>query len=198
MKFMLWLIGGILLILAIGVFYSFRFKNIETPKYKILRKISDVEIREYPAMTLAQTKLKSNRYDGNEDNGFRTVAGYIFGGNSKQQKIAMTAPVIMQLSDSGSSMSFVMPSQYEKDELPEPNSDQVKIVSQSPVLLAVLQFKGFASEQKIIQYRDQLLGILKTNNINVKSDLFYMGYNAPWDVVNRRNEVAFEVEKDSI
>ena len=194
----MWLSILIFGLFLVAIFYSFRFKNIETPKYKILRKISDVEIREYPAMTLAQTKLKSNRYDGNEDNGFRTVAGYIFGGNSKQQKIAMTAPVIMQLSDSGSSISFVMPSQYRKDELPEPNSDQVKIVSQSPVLLAVLQFKGFASEQKIIQYRDQLLGILKTNNIKVKSDLFYMGYNAPWDVVNRRNEVAFQIEKDSI
>jgi len=194
----MWLSILIFGLFLVAIFYSFRFKKIETPKYKILRKISDVEIREYPAMTLAQTKLRSNRYDGNEDNGFRTVAGYIFGGNFKQQKIAMTAPVIMRLSDSGSSMSFVMPSQYEKDELPEPNSDQVKIVSQSPVLLAVLQFKGFASEQKIIQYRDQLLGILITNCINVKSDLFYMGYNAPWDVVNRRNEVAFEVEKDSI
>jgi hypothetical protein len=25
----------------------------------------------------------------------------------------------------------------------------------------------------------------------------YMGYNAPWDVVNRRNEVAIEVVLDS-
>ena len=97
-------------------------------------------------MILAQTKLKSGRYDGNEDNGFRTVAGYIFGGNQAQQKIAMTAPVIMNMSDSNASMSFVMPSQYQMEELPTPNSNKVQITQQAALVLAVIRFGGFASQ----------------------------------------------------
>ena len=193
MRILLWIGIAVALFLAVSLFYSFRFKNIETPNYTVLKKLGEIEIRQYPTMILAQTKLKSGRYDGNEDNGFRTVAGYIFGGNQSQQKIAMTAPVIMNMSDSNASMSFVMPSQYQMQELPKPNSKNVEITQQEPLILAVIRFGGYASEEKIQRNADILTQTLKENNIDIKGALFFMGYNAPWDVTDRRNEVAFEV-----
>lgn len=192
-KFM-WLALIVIAVCVLILSYSFRFKDIETPKFTLLKKIDNVEIRQYPTMILAQTKLKSGRYDGNEDNGFRTVAGYIFGGNQSQQKIAMTAPVIMNMSDSNASMSFVMPSQYQMEELPTPSSDKVQITEQAPLVLAVIRFGGFASQNKIQEQADLLTKILKENNIQTKGSLLFMGYNAPWDVTGRRNEVAYEVE----
>jgi len=192
-KFM-WLTLIVIAVCVLILSYSFRFKDIETPKFTLLKKIDNVEIRQYPTMILAQTKLKSGRYDGNEDNGFRTVAGYIFGGNQSQQKIAMTAPVIMNMSDSNASMSFVMPSQYQMEELPTPNSNKVQITEQAPLVLAVIRFGGFASQNKIQEQADLLTKILKVNNIQTKGSLLFMGYNAPWDVTGRRNEVAYEVE----
>ena len=132
MRVLLWIGIAVALLLAVSLLYSFRFKNIETPSYNVLKKLGEIEIRQYPTMILAQTKLKSGRYDGNEDNGFRTVAGYIFWGNQSQQKIAMTAPVIMNMSDYNASMSFVMPSQYQMEELPTPNSNKVQITKQNP------------------------------------------------------------------
>jgi len=193
MRILLWIGIAVALFLAVSLFYSFRFKNIETPNYTVLKKLGEIEIRQYPTMILAQTKLKSGRYDGNEDNGFRTVAGYIFGGNQSQQKIAMTAPVIMNMSDSNASMSFVMPSQYQMQELPKPNSENVEITQQEPLILAVIRFGGYASEDKIQRNADILTQTLKENNIEIKGALLFMGYNAPWDVTDRRNEVAFEV-----
>ena len=175
------------------VMYSFTFKDIETPKYQVVKTFGKVEIRKYPNLILAQTKLGSSEYKSSGNNGFRTVTNYIFGGNSKQQKIAMTAPVIMDMGDSAS-MSFVMPAEYEMDDLPKPASDQIQIRKQESKTLAVLRFGGYSDDEKIRKYAKRLEDVLIENKIKVKSALLYMGYNAPWDVVNRRNEVAFEVE----
>jgi hypothetical protein len=122
------------------------------------------------------------------------VANYIFGGNQQKQKIAMTAPVIMNMSDTDASMSFVMPSQYQLSDLPSPNSAAVSLVSQDSMKLAVLRFGGFSSDEKIAKHAQILTQVLEKNNIRTKGSLLYMGYNAPWDVINRRNEVAFQID----
>lgn len=182
-------------VIALGfLFYSFRLKDIEIPKYRVVKQLGDVEIREYPSLILAQTSLNKSDYDAEGSNGFRTVAGYIFGGNQSQQKIAMTAPVIMKMGDSAS-MSFVMPSEYEMNDLPIPSSNRVKLVQEEPKLLAVIRFGGYSNSEKIKEYGDKLMAAIKANNLEHKGELLYMGYNAPWDVVYRRNEVAIELVK---
>jgi len=184
----IWTLTVLIVAFIAILFYSFRFKNIETPKYRVLKTFGDVEIREYPEMILAQTSLNKSDYDSEGSNGFRTVAGYIFGGNQTQQKIAMTAPVIMNMGDSAS-MSFVMPSEYAMNDLPAPASNKVKLVKQQAKILAVIRFGGYSNSSKIKDFGDQLMATLKANNIEFTGPLMYMGYNAPWDVVNRRNEV---------
>ena len=193
MRLAMYIVVFIAVIIFGLVMYSFTFKDIETPKYQVVKTFGKVEIRKYPNLILAQTKLGSSEYKSSGNNGFRTVANYIFGGNSKQQKIAMTAPVIMNMGDSAS-MSFVMPAEYEMNDLPKPASDQVQIRKQESKTLAVLRFGGYSDDEKIRKYAKRLEEVLLENKIKVKSALLYMGYNAPWDVVNRRNEVAFEVE----
>jgi hypothetical protein len=194
MKTVIWIAGSVLVLGGLVSFFSFRFKGIETPNYKVIKTLGDVEIREYPQMILAQTKLGSKQYVSSGNKGFSTVAGYIFGGNQQQQKIAMTAPVIMNMSDTDASMSFVMPSQYQLSDLPTPNSNAVSLVKQDTMTLAVLRFGGFSSDEKIAKYAQILTQVLKENNIRTKGALLYMGYNAPWDLINRRNEVAFQIE----
>ncbi len=197
MKTLIWIAGSVIIFGGVISFFSFRFKGIETPNYKVIKTLGDVEIREYPQMILAQTKLGGKRYDTNGNNGFGVVANYIFGGNQQKQKIAMTAPVIMNMSDTDASMSFVMPSQYQLSDLPSPNSTAVSLVSQDSMKLAVLRFGGFSSDEKIAKYAQILTEVLEKNNIRTKGSLLFMGYNAPWDVINRRNEVAFQIEPSS-
>ena len=194
MKTLIWIAGSVIILGGVISFFSFRFKGIETPNYKVIKTLGDVEIREYPQMILAQTKLGGKRYESNGNNGFGVVANYIFGGNQQKKKIAMTAPVIMNMSDTDASMSFVMPSQYQISDLPTPNSTAVSLVSQDSMKLAVLRFGGFSSDEKIAKYAQLLTQVLQENNIRTKGSLLYMGYNAPWDVINRRNEVAFQID----
>jgi hypothetical protein len=192
----LWAIITIVVsVILIGfIFYSFKVKDIEMPKYRVIKKLGEVEIREYPSLILAQTSLKKSDYDQEGSNGFRTVAGYIFGGNQSQQKIAMTAPVIMKMGDSAS-MSFVMPIEYNMQDLPTPSNNQVKLIQENSKILAVIRFGGYSSTDKIKKYADQLYSELKSNKLETRGELLFMGYNAPWDVTNRRNEVAIELVK---
>jgi hypothetical protein len=194
MKTIIWIAGSVIILGGVISFFSFRFKGIETPNYKVIKTLGEVEIREYPQMILAQTKLGGKRYESNGNRGFSTVAGYIFGGNQQQQKIAMTSPVIMNMSDTDASMSFVMPSQYQLSDLPVPNSSAVSLVTQGSMTLAVLRFGGYSSDEKIAKYAQLLTQVLEKNNIRTKGSLLYMGYNAPWDLINRRNEVAFQID----
>ena len=189
----------IILASVVGVFIitqllmSYKNKDIETPKYKVVKTYDSFEIREYDSMILAQTVIQETSIKKSGNTGFRKVAGYIFGGNRNNQQIAMTAPVIMEVGDN-TKMSFVMPSQYKMEDLPQPNSSEVKLIKAAPKKIAVLTFSGFASDDKINRKKELLREALKKEQISVKGNFSYLGYNAPWDLFGRRNEVAVEVE----
>ncbi len=178
---------------AIVMIVSFKSKGIEMPEYEVLKTYGDVEVRKYPNMVVAKTSLNSNSFENSGSQGFRTIANYIFGGNENNQKIAMTAPVVMSMGDSAS-MYFVMPKQYSKHALPRPLGAGVVIAEEASKTLAVLRFGGYSSDRDIRKYCDKLKQELEKQGVKSKGSYMYMGYNAPWDVVNRRNEVAIEVE----
>lgn len=189
----------IILASVIGVFLiaqllmSYKNGDIETPKYKVVKTYDSFEIRQYDSMILAQTVIQETSIKKSGNTGFRRVAGYIFGGNRNNQQIAMTAPVIMEVGDN-TKMSFVMPSQYKMEDLPQPNSSDVKLVKSAPKKFAVLRFSGFASDKKINRKKELLREALEKEQIIIKGEFSYMGYNAPWEIFGRRNEVAVEVE----
>lgn len=193
MSKIIWIPTAVIGLIALIILaMSFTSKGIETPEYKVLKNIEDVEIRLYPNMIVAKTALQGNSFDKQGSNGFRTIAGYIFGGNDKNQKIAMTSPVVMSIGDSAT-MYFVMPKSYKQSDLPTPSSPQVKIIEELAKTLAVISYGGFSSDKEIENYRDKLATILTKNEIKTKGDFMFMGYNAPWDVIDRKNEVAIEV-----
>ncbi len=193
MKKTMWVVALLIVIIGTSLaVVSFKSGDIETPDYKVIKTLGNVEIRQYPKMVVAQTSLTNRSFENQGSNGFRTIAGYIFGGNEGSQKIAMTTPVVMRMGDS-STMYFVMPKQYAKNDLPKPNSNNVRILEEAEKTLAVIAYGGFSSDEKIEKHRMKLENTLLENNIKTKGAFMYMGYNAPWDVVNRRNEVAIEV-----
>jgi len=188
-------ITSTVLLLVIGLvmmLVSFKTGQIEMPQYTVLKTYGEVEIRQYPKMVVAKTTMLDTAMDKNMSNGFRTIAGYIFGGNDSNQKIAMTAPVVMTMGDTAT-MYFVMPKQYKKDQLPQPTSSRVKILEEGEKVLAVITYGGFSSAEKIETFRQKLATILTQQQIKTMGPYLYMGYNAPWDLINRRNEVAIEV-----
>jgi hypothetical protein len=138
-------------------------------------------------MALVTSSLKSYRELGNT--GFRKLAGYIFGGNKENKKIAMTSPVHMEISDTVSSMSFVMPTNYNKDNLPQPNNSEIKIKVSEPEYVAALKFGGFATTSRIEKHKAQLKKLLEDKGISYYGNFRYLGYNPPFQLFGRRNEV---------
>jgi hypothetical protein len=189
----MWIGLGIvgLVVLAVGV-ASFRFSSIETPNYEVVETWGDVEVRRYPKCIVAQTRVPDASFKSSGSGGFRVVAGYIFGGNEAKQSISMTSPVVMEMGEK-STLEFVMPSRYTLEDLPKPLSDSVKLIEVGPRVLAVLRFGGFSSDKKIARYGRELQEVLNSKQTKTRGNLLYMGYNAPWDVIGRRNEVAFEL-----
>jgi hypothetical protein len=64
---------------------------LETPQYQVISEYNGFEIRRYNEMIIATTSVRSD-YKGSTSSGFRRIANYIFGGNDKEMKIAMTCP----------------------------------------------------------------------------------------------------------
>lgn len=190
----------IFLILAviIGIFFlsqlimSFQSDNIETPNYTVIKKYDEFEIRQYDSMIIAQTILPSASYDASSSLGFRRVASYIFGGNDKNESISMTAPVFMEMGEN-TKMSFVMPKNYKLDELPKPNSGDVQLIVITPKKYAVIKFSGFASDEKISAKSQQLKDLMAREKLIKNGAFQYLGYNPPWKVIGRKNEIAVEI-----
>lgn len=179
---------------VITLLMSFASKRIEKQKYRVIKKEKEFEIRYYPPAIFATTRSSATSYRELGNSGFRKIAGYIFGNNESSAKIAMTAPVHMDINEKGSSMSFVMPSEYTLDKLPRPVDGRIELHESPAVYMAAIEFGGYASDQKIKQYADQLSQSLKKNGIKITGNPTYLGYNAPYEFIGRKNEVVIAVE----
>jgi len=190
------IIGIIVLLLLMFIFQAcalFSEKGTEQQAYKSIRRGKDFEIRFYPEATMATVTAGASTYRELGNSGFRKLAGYIFGGNQQNQQIAMTAPVHMEMTDSVSSMSFVMPARYSKDQLPAPVNPEVVIKSVPAEHVAVIRFGGFASDSKIDRYSERLRKALEREGIQYSGNFRYLGYNPPFQLIGRRNEIMIRV-----
>jgi hypothetical protein len=186
-----------IVIAAMLLFQSFTIRSsnkTEEQKYSVILKEKDFEIRFYPSVTVATINSSAKTYKELSGPGFRRLAGYIFGGNETSTSISMTSPVHMNVNDSVSSMSFVMPSAYSKENLPKPNDPEVIIQKTPAEYVAVMRFSGFASDQDLIFYSEKLHNILDEKGITSYGNVRYLGYNPPYQLVNRRNEMIVSIK----
>ena len=65
---------------------------IEEPAFQVLQKLDGIELRQYAPYVVAEVVV-SGSADEAGNAGFRMLAGYIFGKNKGEKKLAMTAPV---------------------------------------------------------------------------------------------------------
>ena len=83
-------------------------KNIETYNYIVEEIYDSFEVRAYESALFTSVKLPEASFDTSSSQGFSILAGYIFGNNNENKKIAMTSPVSMTLEDS-MTMMFMVP-----------------------------------------------------------------------------------------
>jgi len=182
----------ILLLFTAQAFISKSVSDTEQYKYEVIKKYPDFEIRRYEPAVFSTIILDAESYKETSGSGFRTLAGYIFGGNERKESIAMTSPVVMEFGDK-SKMKFMVPSGYHVDSLPDPDNKNIRFETEGPKVMAAIRFGGWANDEKIKEHEEKLSAALKAEGIAHTGKFSYLGYNPPYEVVNRRNEVVTEL-----
>jgi hypothetical protein len=119
------------------------------------------------------------------------VAGYIFGDNQAQNKIAMTTPVIQEQASQKIAMttpviqneteglfSFVLPAEYKLEDLPKPNDDRVEIIEVPAKRIAALRFSGFFRAERFKAKEALLIERLERDDLTYGA-ISTVGYNPP-------------------
>ena len=179
----------------------------EEPKYSVLEKEPPFEVRAYAPMIVAEAQVEGD-LDEASGQGFRLIAAYIFGQNQVSEKIAMTAPVMVEdqkqksakiamtapvgiESNAGKwTVSFVMPAEYTMETIPKPINPQVQLRQIPAVKKAVISFSGFYNQQKVAEKTLELEQWMKLRNLQASGAPNFSRYNPPWTLpFMRRNEV---------
>jgi hypothetical protein len=186
------LISIISIMIIAQAFVTKSTKQTEQHAYEVIKTYQQFEVRKYEPAIFSSVKLNAKSYKETSSSGFRVLAGYIFGDNENNEKIAMTSPVTMQLGDS-SKMSFMVPKGYNLEELPTPRNSNIVFEKKEEKILAAIQFDGWANDQKIEYYKSILIEELAKEKLSHNNKFSFLGYNPPYDVIDRRNEIVVEL-----
>lgn len=182
---------------------------VEEPPFTSVLQDGDFEVRDYPPLVVAEVTVTGAQKEA-ASKGFRLLAGYIFGGNKQQQKIAMTAPVDQQPAGEKIAMTapvtqiadadrwivrFTMPHSYTLDTLPQPDDPQVQLKTLPAQRFAVLRFSGLAAKEDVDAKFAELVAATKARQLRVVGPATLAQYSPPWTLwFMRRNEVMLPVD----
>ena len=213
---MIYIIIALVAIIVLWSAWGFFSSNVEQADYTVVKKRDGYEIREYPAHIVAQTMVNGS-YSESMNSGFSILAGYIFGGNTRKESIAMTAPVVAQKGEmkkvseniamtapvvataigDSQTISFGMPRSYTLETLPMPDDSRVKIVMIPAKKYAVMRFGWYSSDARIKSMQEKLLSMLARDGVAAEGNVAYAGYNAPWTPPwMTQNEVLVELKEE--
>ncbi|HYO04525.1 MAG TPA: heme-binding protein [Mycobacterium sp.] len=182
----------------------------EEPAHTSERLTDTVEVRRYQPRVAAETTVEADEEQARRE-GFRRLAGYIFGRNHGASKIAMTAPVSQASTrgrkiamtapvsrsggdDEGWVIRFFMPSKWTMETLPEPDDDRVRLLEVPAETVAVLRFSGDRSQDAVAARSAELSETLRSKGIEGLGDPVAWFYDPPWTVpFRRRNEVVVPI-----
>ncbi len=206
--------AALTMLAAIGGVVGRPAMAIEEPKFTRVEKTGDFEVRAYAPYLVAET-LVSGEFDDAGNEGFRRLAGYIFGGNRGKQKIAMTAPVAQQATPKGEPkgekiamtapvgqerrgdawrVTFALPAEIKLDSAPIPNDARVTLREVAARTVASLGFSGTWSAERFAEKKAELLRQCQAKGLKIRGEVLYARYNPPWTPwFLRRNEVMVEV-----
>jgi DNA gyrase inhibitor GyrI len=182
---------------------------VEEPAFRSVLQDGAFEIRDYPALVVAEVTVTGGQKEA-ANQGFRLLAGYIFGGNKRKQSIAMTAPVaeiptgekiamtapVTQMKTAGEwVVRFTMPSSYSLEALPEPNDARVHLRVMPPTRFAVIRFSGLAWPSDVAAKTADLSAWMANRHLHEAGPASLAQYNPPWTLwFLRRNEVMIPIE----
>jgi len=191
----------------IGVTYGFS-GNIESPNYAVLLKNKHFELRRYDPFIVAEVSVEGD-YRSSVSQGFRILAGYIFGGNSTRESMTMTAPVtesfsekitmtapVTETSDGSSRLiTFTMPKKYTLETLPLPDNTAIKLRQLPTRNIVATTFTWYASPKRVQAKKESLSKLVKEAGFKVIGEPTYAGFKAPFTFpLLMKHEIWIEVE----
>ena len=183
---------------------------IEKAKYTVLEKEDSFEIRKYDPQIVAETFVEGDLENAGKE-GFRRLYAYISGENTTKQsismtapvsqetgskKIAMTAPVQQEMKDNRWRITFLMPSEYTLETLPEPNDTRVRLTEEAGRLMVAVKYSGTWSQEGYEENRALLEEYIQKRGLTKTGEPVWARYDPPfmpWFL--RRNEVLIPIEK---
>tara|TARA_B100000941_G_scaffold181410_1_gene130172 strand:+ start:23291 stop:23848 length:558 start_codon:yes stop_codon:yes gene_type:complete len=181
----------IIIVLFTMLFSEDKYKE---PSYTLINKIDDIEIRQYDEYIIARTSisLENNKSDNNM---FRTLASYIFGGNDNNERIPMTAPVTSFIDKNEQNMIFYILGEKNIQDLPTPDNRNIKLEKFNLNKCAVINFSWLANKERINKYKKDLEDFIKKNNYEAVSPFMLNRYDPPWTLpFLRRNEIIVKIK----
>jgi hypothetical protein len=183
----------------------------EQPRHRVVLSQGAAELRAYEPMLLAEVSVQGERNAAARE-GFKLLARYIFGGNTRRESIAMTAPVIQAAHSSEGeriamtapvmqapataadgaprwTVAFMLPSTYTLDTVPRPQDERVQFRVAPGEYRAAVRFSGFSTVSNLQQHREQLLAFVRERGLVMLGEPAMAFYDDPFTLPwNRRNE----------
>jgi hypothetical protein len=189
----------------------------EEPDYKVLSADGDFEIRRYSEQLVAKVSFKGMPFESFRSQAFKKLAAYIFQGNDKNVDIPMTSPVIDQHNggvktpnqiamkspvyqeeseDSGWTMSFILPKEFNLSNAPRPLDSKVIIEEVLPYEVAVISYSGNNTLEQIKLHERKLADWIKDQpQVHMKGRFMVAQYDAPFVIpFLKRNEIQVRIE----
>lgn len=183
-------------------------RAIEEPAYEVARHLGDeVEVRQYAPYVVAEVTMEADAVEAG-NLAFPILAGYIFGKNKGEKKLAMTAPVTQTAAPTTLAMTapvtqtplpgttgryvvqFVLPAGTTLASAPEPTDARVTLREVPGSRLAAIRYSGFWSDANYAQHLGLLQSTLKSAGLATVGEPVFSRYNPPlmpWFL--RRNEI---------
>jgi len=201
----------VLILLIVWHVRWFYASRVERPDMIVESQKKNIKIVTLPSRISASVQVAWDPIDA-PSKAFGLLAGFIFGDNTKQssiqmtapvtstavasEKIAMTAPVIAEKTDTNlTKVSFLMPSSWTLETLPVPNNKNITIQEESPKKIAVWTFSGYAQAKKVEKEWKSFQEELENQSIQWTWSYTIAQYNdpgtPPW---MRRNELRVSLE----
>jgi hypothetical protein len=185
---------------------------IEKAPFTVIEKEGSFELRRYPAYIVAETYVDGS-FDEVGNEGFRRLAGYIGGKNRKNtsiamtapvsqtdasEKIAMTAPVSQSKTGNRWRVTFMMPSEYTLQSLPQPEDERINLVIEPARVIAVIRYSGTWSQQRYSEHEAKLIEWIEQKGWRRAGSPVWSRYDPPfmpWFL--RRNEIMIPLNVQS-
>ena len=177
----------------------------EEPAFELVRQLGAVEIRQYAPYVVAEVEVEGSAESAG-NTAFPILAGYIFGKNKGERKMAMTAPVTQTAAPMKMAMTapvtqtasaegryvvqFVLPASVSLATAPEPLDARVKLREVPASKVAVIRYRGTWSQANYDEHLALLRQALTEAQLTWAGEPVFSRYDPPlmpWFL--RRNEI---------